>query len=97
MKQKNYEIINSSKSRLATVDVGRFGHNKHYMFGLFEVDVTGARRHLRKLRQQGQEISFTAWMIKTLGIAWHGTDTHMQCAGNGGSLSPSRMLTLLCP
>jgi hypothetical protein len=46
VKQMNYEIINYPKSRLATVDAGRFGHNKHYMFGLFEVDVTGARHHL---------------------------------------------------
>jgi len=63
----DYEVIDYPKSRLATVDVGRFGRNKHYMFGLLEVDVTDARRHLRKLRQQGREISFTAWMIKTIG------------------------------
>jgi hypothetical protein len=37
------------------------------MFDLLEVDVTGARRHLRKLRQRGQATSFTAWMIKTIG------------------------------
>ena len=67
MKPIDYEVIDYPKSRLATVDVGKFGHNKHYMFGLLEVDVTGARRLLRKLRQQGQETSFTAWMIKTIG------------------------------
>ncbi len=67
MEPIDYEVIDYPKSRLATVDVGRFGHNKHYMFGLLEVDVTDARLHLRKLRQQGQEISFTAWMIKTIG------------------------------
>ena len=63
----DYEIIDYPKSRLATVDVGRFGRNKHYMFGLLEVDVTDARHRLRKLRQQGKETSFTAWMIKTIG------------------------------
>jgi hypothetical protein len=63
----DYDIIDYPKSRLATMDVGRFGHNKHYMFGLLEVDVTRPRHLLRKLRQQGQETSFTAWMIKTIG------------------------------
>ena len=63
----DYEVIDYPKSRLGTADVGRFGHNKHYMFGLLEVDVTEARRRLRKLRLQGEETSFTAWMIKTIG------------------------------
>ncbi len=67
MDNHDYEVIDYPKSRLATVDVGRFGHNKHYMFGLLEVDVTTARSQLRRLRQQGQETSFTAWMIKTIG------------------------------
>ncbi len=67
MKSIDYEIIDYPKSRVSTEDVGRFGHNKHYMFGLLEVDVTGARHLLRNLRQQGQETSFTAWMIKTIG------------------------------
>jgi chloramphenicol O-acetyltransferase len=64
---EEYEVIDYPKSRLATVDVGRFGHNTHYVFGLLEIDVTEARQRLRKLRQQGQETSFTAWMIKTIG------------------------------
>lgn len=67
MKTPDYQIINYPVSRLATADVGRFGLKKHYMFGLFEVDVTAARGHLRRLRRQGQEVSFTAWMIKTIG------------------------------
>jgi hypothetical protein len=67
LKPIDYEVIDYPKSRLATADVGKFGHNKHYMFGLLEVDVTAARHHLRKLRQRGQQTSFTAWMIKTIG------------------------------
>jgi hypothetical protein len=36
------------------------------MFGLLEVDVTLARRAARLLRGQGQQVSFTAWMIKAI-------------------------------
>ncbi len=67
MKPLDYQIIDYPASRLATADVGRYGLRKHYMFGLFEVDVTSARSHLRQLRRGGAEISFTAWMIKTIG------------------------------
>jgi hypothetical protein len=67
VKPKDYEIIDYPRSRLATADVGRFGHDKHYMFGLIEVDVTEARRRLRRERREGESASFTAWMIKTIG------------------------------
>ena len=67
MKPIDYQIIDYPVSRLATTDVGRFGLRKHSMFGLLEVDVTAARRHLRQLRREGREASFTAWMIKTIG------------------------------
>jgi hypothetical protein len=64
--QKGFRIIDFPLSRLATADVGRFGLTKHSMFGLFEVDVTAARNRLRSLRRQGQDVSFTAWMVKTI-------------------------------
>jgi hypothetical protein len=67
VKPNDYEIINSPKSRLATMDVGRLWKDKHYIFGLLEVDVTLARRAARLLRGQGQPVSFTAWMIKAIG------------------------------
>ncbi len=64
---RDYEIVRLPKSRLATMDVGRLARNKHYMFGLLEVDVTLARRAARALRTQGKPVSFTAWMIKAIG------------------------------
>lgn len=67
MKRIDYQILGYPVSRLATVDVGRFGLKKHYVFGLFEVDITDARSHLRRLRREGLKVSFTAWMIKTIG------------------------------
>jgi pyruvate/2-oxoglutarate dehydrogenase complex dihydrolipoamide acyltransferase (E2) component len=66
-KTPEYSIIGSPLSRLATADVGRFGLLRHSMFGLFEVDVTAARRQLRDQRRNGREISFTAWIIKAIG------------------------------
>ena len=66
-KTRDYEIVRLPKSRLATMDVGRLARNKHYMFGLLEVDVTQARRAARALRTQGKPVSFTAWMIKAIG------------------------------
>jgi hypothetical protein len=67
MKPIDHRIVDYPVSRLATVDVGRFGLRRHSMFGLLEVDVTGARSRLRQLRREGQEVSFTAWVIKTIG------------------------------
>ncbi|HEY9594385.1 MAG TPA: 2-oxo acid dehydrogenase subunit E2, partial [Spirochaetia bacterium] len=67
MKKTGYHVIDFPVTRLSTADVGRFGLKKHYMFGLLEVDVTDARRRLRELRRSGEEVSFTAWMIKTIG------------------------------
>lgn len=66
MEPRDYQIIQYPVSRLATADVGRFGLKKHSMFGLLEVDVTAARSRLRHLRREGQEISFTAWLVKTV-------------------------------
>jgi len=67
MKHTDCQFFDYPVSRLATADVGRFGLKRHYMFGLFEVDVTAARQLLRRLRREGQGVSFTAWMIKTIG------------------------------
>ena len=52
---------------MPTIDLGRLVARKHVMYGLLEVDVTAARRALRLLRRQHQEVSFNAWMIKTIG------------------------------
>ena len=39
------------------------------MYGLLEVDVTAARRAARQLRQAGQGVSFTAWMVKVIAMS----------------------------
>ncbi len=74
--------ITFPRSRLATLDLGRYGRDTHYMFGLLEVDVTEARRASRKLRQEGRGVSFTAWMIKAIAdsVARH-REVHAVAAG----------------
>jgi hypothetical protein len=62
-----YQVIRLPASRMATMDLGQLYRNKHYMFGLLEVDVTEARRAARALRRDGTAVSFTAWMIKAIG------------------------------
>ncbi len=67
MKTIDYEVADFPKARLATMDVGKLGLAKHYMFGLLEVDVTDARQRARNLRHEGRGPSFTAWILKTIG------------------------------
>ena len=69
MKAADYDLLRFSESRRATMDTGRLGRNRHYMFALLEVDVTRARRELRQLRRSGMAVSFTAWMVKVIGDA----------------------------
>ncbi len=74
--------ITFPRSRLATMDLGRYGRDTHYMFGLLEVDVTEARNAARKLRREGMGVSFTAWMIKAIAdsVARH-REVHAVAAG----------------
>ena len=67
METTEYDLLSFSESRRATMDTGRLGLSKHYMFCLLEVDVTRARQELRLLRRSGQPVSFTAWIVKTIG------------------------------
>jgi hypothetical protein len=64
-----HRTLTFPRSRLSTLDVGRYGRNAHSMYGLLEVDVTAARRAARQLRQAGQGVSFTAWLIKAVAMS----------------------------
>ncbi len=63
--RQSYEIAYPS-SRQLTFDLGRVGLAKHHVRALLEVDVTEARRIIKQNRHQGNKISFTAWLIKTI-------------------------------
>lgn len=60
-----YEIPYPS-SRQLTFDMGRIGLAKHHVRALLEVDVTEARRLIKRSRHSGRKISFTAWLIKAI-------------------------------
>jgi pyruvate/2-oxoglutarate dehydrogenase complex dihydrolipoamide acyltransferase (E2) component len=69
MKKANYEVFRHPLSRIGTVDLGQIGRRKHHIAGLLEVDVTEAIAQIRKLRAEGREISFFAWMVKAISTA----------------------------
>jgi len=82
MKADRFECRTYPKSRLGTLDVGKYGRDKHYMYGLLEVDVTRARQGARRLRQSGRGVSLTAWLIKEIAdsVARH-REVHAVAAG----------------
>jgi hypothetical protein len=53
-------------SRLGTFDVGVLSRKKHHMASFLEVDVTEARKDVRRRRRAGEGVSFTAWLLKTI-------------------------------
>ncbi|MFP4547939.1 MAG: 2-oxo acid dehydrogenase subunit E2 [Fidelibacterota bacterium] len=61
--------IKFPRTRIATFDVGAISRKRHSVAALIEVDVTEARKNIRKARQEGAPISFTAWLMKTIATA----------------------------
>ncbi|MCU7494931.1 MAG: 2-oxo acid dehydrogenase subunit E2 [Ignavibacteria bacterium] len=62
----NYSIHEFPKSRIATIDVGAVGKQKHHMCALLECDVTESRLKIKALKSRGNVISFTGWLLKTI-------------------------------
>jgi len=55
------------KSRVATLDMGDLKDFRNHVMGFLELDVTEARVRIRDLRRStGQQLSFTAWLIKAI-------------------------------
>jgi len=63
-----YRIQKFPKTRIATVDIGGIGKQKHHVTGMLELDVTESRAKIHR-HNQGHEnkISFTGWLISTIG------------------------------
>jgi pyruvate/2-oxoglutarate dehydrogenase complex dihydrolipoamide acyltransferase (E2) component len=53
-------------SRLGTFDIGVLSRRRHHMASFLELDITRVRGELRRHRREGEEISFTAWMLKAI-------------------------------
>ena len=61
-----FKVKQFPKSRIGTLDVFAIGLKKHHVKALIELDVTLARELIRRQKKAGREISFTAWMVKTI-------------------------------
>jgi pyruvate/2-oxoglutarate dehydrogenase complex dihydrolipoamide acyltransferase (E2) component len=64
-----YKIIPFSKNRMNIALVAREGHRKHSVHAMIELDVTNGKRLIKKNKEAGFDISFTAWLIKCVGDA----------------------------
>ena len=62
------KISRFPRSRIATLDIMDIGKQKHHIPALIEVDVTLAKEIIRRQREQGISVSFTAWLMKVIAI-----------------------------
>ncbi|MBK9335252.1 MAG: hypothetical protein IPM98_01190 [Lewinellaceae bacterium] len=53
------------RTRIATLDVFGAGKRKQHVAALLEIDVTLGRE---KIRELGDRVSFTAWLIRVIGL-----------------------------
>ncbi len=66
----SYKISKFPKDRIPTLDFLAVGDNKHYVKGLFEVDVTYGRKIIDNYEKETAiKFSFTAWLLKCIGKA----------------------------
>jgi pyruvate/2-oxoglutarate dehydrogenase complex dihydrolipoamide acyltransferase (E2) component len=66
----NFEETDFPRFRTPTIDTLTWGHQRHHIPILLEIDVTEAREaiHTHKMKS-GQRISFTSWMIRCIAQA----------------------------
>jgi pyruvate/2-oxoglutarate dehydrogenase complex dihydrolipoamide acyltransferase (E2) component len=66
----NFEEADFPRSRNPTIDTLAWGHQRHHIPILLEIDVTEARDaiHAHKIKS-GQRISFTSWVVKCIAQA----------------------------
>lgn len=71
MKENAPHIIKEiPSSRKSTFDIGYLGVRNHHMQALLELDVTQARKAIKKYRSSHKEpLSFTSWIIKCISQA----------------------------
>ncbi len=72
MAREPYRAERIPRTRRSAVDAGRFGRHKNIFHALVQADVTEARRALSACSAQaGKKLSFTAYVIHSLGRAVH--------------------------
>ncbi|QQS31302.1 MAG: 2-oxo acid dehydrogenase subunit E2 [Sphingobacteriales bacterium] len=62
------KTIQFPDSRIATNDVCAVGLNKHHIAAMIEIDVTKSREKIKSDQLENRNISFTAWLVKTISI-----------------------------
>ena len=66
----NYVTKPFTKSRKNSVEILRENKKKHSAYGLIELDVTNARKIIKKFKEKhSKKISFTGWIIKCVAEA----------------------------
>jgi len=63
-----YTFRKIPRTRVATFDIYGIGVKKHHVSAILEFDVTDSRRKLQEKRRSGENISFNAWLIKTISM-----------------------------
>ncbi|MFA6472274.1 MAG: 2-oxo acid dehydrogenase subunit E2 [Candidatus Latescibacterota bacterium] len=66
MKKTSQTVIISPTSRIGTIDLGKISQQKHHVSVLLEIDVTVPLESIKKLKNEGKQISFFTWMIKAI-------------------------------
>lgn len=87
MTRNGYQILPFPKIRRLMEDGGRLGREKHLVHGLFEMDVTEARRAIHDYRARtGERLSFTAFVAACVGRAVERHKAIHACRAWGGKL-----------
>lgn len=63
-----YKIETFPISRISTIDIGAAGLKKHHIKALVELDVTEARKMIKR-KKLSEKISFNSWLIKCISHA----------------------------
>lgn len=70
MERQSHTIHTFPPGRHFTIDIGRLAARKHHVKALLEIDVTKARKSIRRIkRTPGAKLSFTSWIISCVGRA----------------------------
>ncbi|MEJ2753675.1 MAG: 2-oxo acid dehydrogenase subunit E2 [Candidatus Promineifilaceae bacterium] len=65
----DFDIYPFAREREIVIDAGYLAAGRHIIYGLVEVDVTRAREMLRDQAKDGKKLSFTAFVVASLGRA----------------------------
>jgi pyruvate/2-oxoglutarate dehydrogenase complex dihydrolipoamide acyltransferase (E2) component len=64
----DYKVQKFPKTRIATNDVCEIGKQKHHIGAMLEMDVSTSREKVKKYKNEINQISFTAWLIKAISL-----------------------------